>query len=223
MLKLTHRSYPGRSYRPTPHVEQSKLLISIITPWNSKRIEAQKLAQSFADHYNSISSDIDKTRMQKPKPFLSDTEDAIYSICNLLNEEIFYKLNKDKIESGFEACFIIETVNEIIFAGIGHPHIYLDRKNLPLHPISLSSSTNDLESALNLDPLPQHLLGVYDEAPISISSIQKKEHDRFILVNRNYLPASFIGSTSKSLENLGDLLAQDNQNLPFWLGLVQIS
>lgn len=223
MLEITHRSYPGKTRRPSPYIKEDALILSIITPWNAEISQAEKVVNLFSNYYSISSEDLNKTRMTKPKPYLSSNEDLIYSALEQTNEKIFYEHNEKELSLGFEACFIVETLNEITLAGIGQPHIYISKDNQPLHPVGLSSSSDSLNPSPHLDPLPYHLLGAHDETSIFIQSIKKMDKNQLVLTYRNYIPGSFIDEQNRSLDVLSNILAQENQDIPFWLGLVHTS
>ncbi len=224
MLKINHQSYPTKSFIPTPYILESSSFLCIVTPWNTNNNESQIIAELFKDYYMSFSSDTDFTRIQKPKSFLSKAEDNLYSIYSKINKQVFLEKNKEELNLGFEVLIIIEIPSLVIVSQVGHPAVYLSRKNLPLQPITPSTSFSCLHSTSNnfLDPLPQNLFGIHDEALVSITSIRKKPNDHLILVRRNYIPSSFIEIQNNSLESLVSILAQDNEKLPFWLALVRI-
>lgn len=224
MLKINYQSYPAKSFIPSPFVLESSSLLCIVTPWNTNKNEAQALAQLFKDHYMSFSLDTDLTRIYQPKSFLSKQEDNLHSIYIKINKTVFLEKNKEELNLGFEVVLIIKTSQQVLISQVGRPAVYLERESLPLQPIHPASSLSTLHSTahLHLDPLPLHLFGIDNEIPTSITSINIKEQDHLILVNRNYVPSSFIQSQNRSLKSMVSILAEDNEKLPFWLARIQI-
>lgn len=223
-LKLHHRCFPGSSFRPTPAVSHSKRHVSIVTPWSTNIETAQKIIQFFEEAYQVLSKDQDSTVPFPQMQSLSVHENHIRTALLKLNEHIFSQYNQEKLTLGFEAVFIVRTMTQMIFAQIGHPQVYLSRQDLALQPIgpafTLSSSFS--QKSTRLPPLPQTLLGVFPDAPIWIHSVKIQPKDHIILVSRNFIPSSFFTEKNKSFTSLSQILAQDCESEPFWLGQIEL-
>ena len=196
----------------------------MITPWNTDLETAQKVMQVFENIYKPLASDADSTRPFQQMLSLSPDENNVRTAVCQLNDYIFNQYNQEELTLGFELFLAIKTVGEIIFAQVGHPQIYLSRQNFSLQPIgsSLTFSTSYSQSSHSLAPLPQTVLGLFPDIPIWIHSLKIHPQDQFILLSRNFIPGHFFSDKQKSLNSLSQILAQDNDSEPFWIGQLQL-
>ena len=171
-----------------------------------------------------MSSDADSTRPFQQMLSLSPDENNIRTALYQLNEYIFTQYNQEELTLGFEFFLAIKTTSEIIFAQVGHPQIYLSRKELSLQPIgpTLTFSTSYSQSSRSLAPLPQTALGLFPDISVWIQSLKIHPQDQFILLSRNFIPGHFFSDKQKSLDSLSQILAQDNDSEPFWIGQLQL-
>ena len=170
---------------------------------------------------SELSTNLDHTRPFQSMSSLSSEENNIRMACMQINKQWFDKFNKKELNSGFESVFVIQTEGLIILAQIGNPQIYLAKADLPLQWIGQSSFLN--HSQKNNAPLPQTLMGVFEDVPICIHSIKPEAKDQIFLVSRDFIPPAILNTKNQSLESLGDTLIKDNPELPFWLGQLEIN
>ena len=223
-MNLNHRCFPGSSFRPSPAVQCLRNQVLVITPWNTDVETAQKVMQFFENIYKPLSSDSDSTRPFQQMHSLSPDENNIRTALRQLNEYIFNQYNQEELTLGFEFFLALKTTSEIIFAQVGHPQIYLSRQELSLQPIgpSLTFSTSYSQSSHSLAPLPKTVLGLFPDTTIWIHSLKIHPKDQFILLSRNFIPGNFFTDKQKSLDSLSQILAQDNDSEPFWIGQLQL-
>ena len=223
-MKINHRSFTGKTFRPSPCIHESESEIAIVTPWNTTVDKAQEAIEFFKETYSYLASDQDSTRPFATMHSFSEEENNLHQTCLQLNQKIYNQYNQEELSMGFEAFFMVREESKMIFAQIGCPHIYLAKKDLPLQLIgpALSLSLAHSTNRQSRDPLPHALLGLFNDISIGVYSITAQPMDQMVLVSRSMIPSSFLESTSYSLESLSKTLAKDNANEPFWLALVTL-
>lgn len=218
-MELHCRCFPGQSQRPAPVIYKGHSMVAVVTPWNTSSSEIEKIIQSFEELYNDLSLSHDHTR---PFPILSSLsieENNIHMACIHINRQWFNKNNKEELNSGFEAVFLLQKDSQIILAQVGNPQIYLSRKAFPLQWVGQSVSLNFYQQ--DPSPLPQTLMGIFKDISIGVYSIPKKDQDQIFLISRDHIPP--LNMKKASLEQLGDFLIKDNPKIPFWLGQCDLS
>ena len=126
----------------------------------------------------------------------------------------------------FEIFAAIQEGPQWIFVSCGQPSLVIYREGLGIMPMHQSVDLNvlTLRKSVN-DPLPNQLLGLGQHPPIQFGNLRLKKQDKIALVSRTYLPNTLFQSdvSSFNLEDLSLLLANDNQEVPFWLGLLELA
>lgn len=219
-MKFEYSHFSGKTIRPTPFFHQDGEMVLIVTPWNTNVQEAQKVAGNFIELYKYFFSDTQATFPFEQMHSLSIHENYLRTSLIQLNHTLFSHYNQEELLVGFEFSAFLKTNSEIIITQIGHPQVYFSKKNILLQPVSPLCSLPTLYSSENekLPPLPQNLLGVFSDIPIWIRSFKYQTDDEFILVNKDFIPASFLTSKQRGLKDMGKFLNQDQES--FWMGKI---
>lgn len=72
-----------------------------------------------------------------------------------------------------------------------------------------------------MPPLPQQLLGLDPTLNLTMNSFRPTNDDKLILLSRSSIPSQIYNLSQKqlTLDGISKILSQDDQDLPFWLGL----
>lgn len=208
-MDFHHRCFSGKSQRPAPVIEADDSITAIVTPWGASSAEAKKVIASFKEFYTDLSLNLDHTRPFPLMSCLSTEENNMRTAFTHINSLWFNKKNKEELTGGFEAAFVVQTPSQILFVQAGCPQIYLSRKGAPLEKIG-SSLLNHQK-----DPLPQELLGLFQDSSFAIHSFQHSAGDQLFFISKDFIPQDL--APTGSFDELAEQLSKDQT--PFWLGL----
>jgi hypothetical protein len=223
-MALVERSYSGQIFRPRPeiHMEGNGQLLIIATPWGP-RSSAKKAIQIIQDYFLSSQQDREATSPFAKLTCLSPLANDLRIAIKLANDSIYNEENKNEFISGLELMALARNENEAVWAQIGYPYVLLDR---PQHSLLPLGTQQDMSIELTrgpkaMAPLPHKLLGLDKTSDFAIESFRSTQHDRFIFVSRSGLPPDVqkLSPAERNLDSISQLLAQDDADLPFWLGL----
>ncbi len=225
-IKLTERSYGGKKFRPQTVVdfEPSSNLLICVTPWGRPEI-ADKVIQSIKSFVIMAKEDTEMTVMYSRKENLQKIGNVLRMSVIQSSEKIFKEYNSDEYVTGFEVFAGIQDGPQWTYISCGQPSFVVKRSHIGLVPLSQSVDMNVLNSkALIQDPLPNQLLGIGQHPPIQFGSLRLKESDQYALVSRTYLPNEFyqLEGDEFNPENIARTLANENQDVPFWLGFLEL-
>ncbi len=154
-------------------------------------------------------------------------ENNLRTALLLAHNYYYQKYNKEEFVSGVEIIALQLVENTIFRAQVGQPHVFHKTKN----ELKLLYTSPDLSSEFGdqsriYAPLPTKMLGLNKEVSIDIHKFNVKPEDQIILIHRHKIyPFNFIPQTKDrlTLENMSDYLVQNNEDLPFWLGILDLS
>ncbi len=139
------------------------------------------------------------------------------------NDIVYREENKNEYLSGAELFVFSRNANELCFVQVGQPHLFLNRKSQPLMPIGPQLDLSLEWSPLTkpLPPLPHELLGLHSTSNFHVVSFRPMPGDELIFLSRPRLPVSFFQAPpeARRLESLTKILAADDPEEPFWLGI----
>jgi hypothetical protein len=223
-MGFEHRSFNSELFRPRPEVSfhQSPQLLIVATPWGS-RPGAAKVVEIMTDYCLATRDDSELTSPFERLSCLSRTANNLRIAALLANDWLYREENKSEYVSGVEVFAAAIFDQELVWLQVGAPQVFLRRKERALAPIgSALDLTFDLSAHSELmAPLPNQLLGLDNSVNMTLGSIRPQAEDQVILVSRSSLPSSFFvnGAEPQQLETLVKLLARDDAQLPFWVGL----
>ncbi len=227
-MTFKERSYSGKVFRPRPEilVEADGQLVIIATPWGP-RSSAKKVIQVIQDFLHSVQHDAEATSPFAMLTCLSPKANYLRIAIKLANDLIYNEDNKNEYTSGVELFVMIREPNELIWTQVGYPFALLDRSQRPL--VSLGAQ-HDLvveysKFQTSMPPLPQKLLGLDPSSDFSVESLHPLPQDRVILLARSGLPANIhtLSSEKRDLESVSQVLAKDDADLPYWLGIIDFT
>ena len=224
-MEFSERSYGGKLFRPRPEVfiSNDKKLFIVATPWGPRRI-AQVFIERVTSELQDFSVDPDHTVFSVPSDTLSEKENRLRLVLLSLHEDLREEFNSETLTSGLEILCVLKDENKLSWFKIGAPFLAVLRASqiLPLHhPVDLSFDHSTTET---LPPLPKQLYGLSQHSSIEHGNLMHREGDRLLMVARSYVPFSTlqIKPDEMNLDNITLSLANDNEDQPFWLGLLEL-
>ena len=223
-MDLQHQSFGGTVFRPQPEIliNEDLKIFAIITPWGPKH-QTKNVMDFLVQNYETFSNDEEVTSVLPKLKSLSQEENVLRSLVLSCNQAIFKEQNNEtEYLFGYEMVCGIVIENQIIFAQIGHPFIYLDRQNIPLQSLGrvldLSGSFSIFEK--QLPPLPSQLIGLYADAHFSIFKLPIQKQDRLLFISRDFVPGHIleIPREKRTLNDISLILSKDSKNIAFWVG-----
>ncbi len=226
-IKISERSYGGKKFRPNTIVdfEESNNLLICITPWGQDEV-ADKVIESIKSFITMANEDNEVTIPYARKENLHQMGNILRMAVIMASEKVFNEYNKEEYSAGFEIFAAIQDGPQWIFVSCGQPSLVIYRSGIGLLPIHQSIDLNVLTLRSSIqDPLPNQLLGLGQHPPIQFGNIRLKKTDQIALISRTYLPNSFfkIDQDQFNMEQVSLLLAEDNQEVPFWIGFLEVS
>jgi hypothetical protein len=226
-ININERSYGGKKFRPKTQIffDKSSQLLICVTPWGPSSI-AEKVCEYIKNYMIMADEDSELTMVYAKKETLHQKGNTLRMAVIMASEKIYASFNKDEYIAGFEIFAAIPDGALWTYVSCGQPSLVLYRENLGIIPITHSVDLNILIPKQSiLDPLPNNLLGLGQHPPIDYGSLSLQKNDRLALVSRTYLPNEFykIRDAEFNQEQISNVLAQDNQELPFWLGFIDLN
>lgn len=221
-MKISYRSYRGKSIRPSPlvHCEEDGSLLLIVTPWGQPSI-AEKSIETVSDFILSARNDAEATSPFQRMTCLSPLANNIRVAMMLLNDSIYRETNKLDYDGGIEVLICAKHQGEIAIAQVGQPHAFISRPGLPIAPIStvLDLSMELSQAPELLPPLPSQLIGVYSTSNFYVQSYHANPEDQLIFLSRSHFPLEFLNTPSnkRNLNELTKILSKEQPDVPFWL------
>ena len=228
-MDLKFQAFGGGIFRPQPEVLLHKELnlFAVVTPWGP-RFQTKEVIKSLIQNYESYSSDEEITSVYPSLSSLSPEENAFRQAVLACNEQIFKEQNKEsEYTFGYEIVCGVLREKQVLFIQVGHPYIYLDRPDIPLQPmghvLDMSAGLSRIPS--QPPPLPSRLIGLYADMHCSVFTVPVRPNDRMLLISRSLVPVELVSATRKerTLNALARILAKDNKDIPFWLGLLDLT
>jgi hypothetical protein len=223
-MQLDERIYGGTSFRPKPIIEldDNNRFFVVGTPWGRRNL-AEDSVRQLKDYFLAARVDPEATVPFDRLTCLSSIGNDLRIAMKLTNDFIYHHDNKLEFNNGLELCAIALGEKEFVLAQIGGPFVFLARKNLSITPLS---SCLDLPAEFNspLPPLPANLLGIETTTNFGIHSLRIQTGDKLIFLGRSTVPSALyqIDYTGVDLDRLSRLLAAQDTNEPFWLGILSL-
>lgn len=226
-MRFEERSYSGRISRPTPevHIEDDASFGIVATPWGN-RSSAKKVIDTLKDYVLSARQDSEVTSPFQKLTCLSITANTLRAGLMLANDVIYREDNKSEYTAGVEVLVFAKFEQELAYAQVGNPNMYVARSGLPWIPltgqIDLSSELSSTENILS--PLPQNLIGLHTTTNLSVGSIRLQPQDRVIFLSHSHISQSLFSppNVEPTISSISDKLSRQYPELPFWLGIYQL-
>ncbi|MCB0347970.1 MAG: hypothetical protein KDD37_04005 [Bdellovibrionales bacterium] len=201
---------------PTAKVsfEESDKLFIAVWSWGAAD-GGQKALDIIKDYYLSARTDIEATSPFPLNPEQSLAANHLRIGVMLANNIIAKENNSEEYTTGIEVLCMSKSQREINIAHVGGPSIISLRDN---QKPTVYLQQNHLGHEFNFkvtNPLPKDLLGIKQKQNVNVQSIRSIENEKFLLVQRNYIP--ILDLKDNSLEKIEDSLVSDNKDLPFWI------
>lgn len=224
-MQLIERSYGGKLFRPRPevYVSDDQQLLIIATPWGPA-ITAREFIDIVSTRWRESGSDPDKTANYSIFDSMDADENRLRMAIQAAHEDIKDKYNDEEIVAGLEVLCILRNDRKITWFQVGTPFtsIIRDNKLFPVHhPVDLSF---DLSTDKALPPLPKELLGFQNQVNIECGNFRAKKNDKLLFISRSYVPFEFfqMAPSTLDIENVTATLAQENEDHPFWIGILEL-
>ena len=224
---MRERSFSGKTLRPAPeiHLEEDGSFGAIVTPWGP-RSSVKRVTDMLSDFISSSKSDVETTSPFQMLTCVSPLANTLRAVVMLTNDVLYREENKNEYLSGVEMFVFARNATEFSFVQIGQPHVFLSRPGQPLIPISsqMDMSLEWSRVGNDLPSMPQELLGLHSTSNIRVATFRPSPGDKLVFLSRNHLSPSLfqISSEQHDLESLSQLLAQEQPDSPFWLGVYEL-
>lgn len=226
-MEIEQRSYSGKVFRPAPevHLEADGSLGIIATPWGN-RATARRAIEILCDFVLSAKDDMEATSPFQKLTCLSSLANHVRVGMMLANDTIYREENKSEYQGALEICMFARNEFEVAIAQVGQPHVLLSRAEVPILPLGIEP---DLVQEWSqppqlLHPLPSNVIGLHTTSNFMVRSFRPQADDKLVFVSRSFLP-SVIFKTPKNfrtLEGFSAILARENPDVPFWLGVHEL-
>ena len=226
-MKLQERSYSTKIMRPKPlvHSEEDGSMIVIATSWGQPE-HGQRAVDEVVKYINAAKADVEVT---SPFEFLTCVTDEVnYVRTGLLiaNDALYRGENRTQYFSGVEVLALFRRDNQIAWAQVGCPSLFIQRQNQSLQPLSmgldLSTEMKPAEGAL--PPLPGQLLGLDPTCNIQCGHTLIHEGDQLVLLASTTVAPSLwsLPPYQADLNHVTNRMIQEDPEAPFWLGLIAV-
>jgi len=222
-MQLQERSYGGQLFRPRPEVfvSEDKNLLIIATPWGPAQA-AKEFITSVSTQLRDAESDPEKTVAFLKIESLDSQENRLRMAIMSAHEDLRDKYNEDSATAGLEVICLMKNDKKVTWFQVGAPFtsILRDNKILPVHhPLDLSF---DFSRNRVLPPLPKELLGMQNHLHLEVGTFRWQHKDKLLLVSRSYVPYDLFKQAPQemSLDSITKVLSEDNQDHPFWVGIL---
>lgn len=224
-MNIVERSYGGKFFRPQPEVlcEPGVGFCVVATPWGP-RSSARRVIQLIQDFFLSARDDQESTSPFQKLSCLSPTANYLRTAIMLANDAVYNEDNKNEYQSGVEVFVCARVEQELIWTHIGQPHLFIVRESMPWISAgcAIDGSVDFSNQSKWLTALPQALLGAYSTTNFSIHSLRLHPNDKMVLMSRPYAPTQLLTIPPKdlNLERISQTLAKDDEDMPFWLAVL---
>lgn len=223
-MNIEHRSYRGKSFRPSPlvHVEEDGSLVLIITPWGQPS-SAERARDVVADFILSSRNDTEATSPFQKMTCLTPLANNVRVAMMLLNDTLYREENRDEYMDGIEIVVCARHESEMTIAQVGQPFVFLSRQGFPIQSLSVGTDAaiEMSEAPEMLSPLPHSLLGLYSTSNFSIQSFRFNPEDQLVFLARSHFPQVFLNLSSKErdINALSKALSSEHPDIPYWLAV----
>ena len=142
----------------------------------------------------------------------------------LSSEKIFRKFNKTEYTSGFEIFAASVKNDQFVYVSCGQPNLIFCKKGIGAFPLVVNHDLNFQTAPMDFQsPLPSQLLGIGQHPPLNIGNQKVEPGDFCIAVSRSYVPPELFAADVNSLDlsSVSQILANENPDVPFWLGILR--
>lgn len=220
-MKIVDRSYSSKMYRPKPVISllSGDKTVIVATSWTQQE-HAQKVIHEVTQYLDSSFADVEVTSPFEYLPQLAKPANNL-RIALLIANDILYRVeNRSEFTAAVEVSILHQAQNQIFYAQVGQPQIFLQRGDFSVQPISVSV---DLKSP----PLPKDLLGFDLRPQIQMGQFEVQNEDRVILLSSSYVSPEFFNKSSRSsinneIQDYTKKIAQAWSQEPFWISLLEI-
>ena len=226
-MKIKERCYSTKVIRPRPllHLEPDGSLLVVTNSWGQPE-QAQNAMNEVVKYINGAKSDVEVT---SPFEFLTCLSDEVnYARTGILvaNEMLYRGSNRNQYFSGVEILTLSRRGNQVAWAQVGSPNIYLQRNQRRLQPLSVCQdlSSEIEEEGGSLPPLPGQLMGLEMSCNVQCGSTVVRSGDQLILLSSSCITSALWSKDSAKLDlaEVTKLMIQESPDSPFWLGIVEL-
>lgn len=225
MRNLQERSYSTKILRPKPllYQEDDGSVVVITTAWGAAE-NSQKVSEEIVKYVQAAKSDVEVTSPFEFLTCLTDETNYLRTAILIANDIVYRGENKLEYSSGVEVLALYKKDNQIAWAQVGNPSLFIQRSEQSLQPVSMGF---DLASEVGtsdekLPPLPVHLLGLEPKCHVQCGSMKVNADDQLVLLSSTCIASSLWQKDSVNLdmEAITRRMIQDDPERPFWLGLI---
>lgn len=227
-MQIKERSYNTKIFRPKPILrwEIENQFLMVATNWGAID-SAHKILDEIAKYVTAAQGDVEVTTPFEFLPQLSPQANALRIATLLANELIFRSDNRNEFVAGIELCLILKTKSQLSWLQVGQPHLYFKQGASLIQPLSIipDLSFDHITPNKATAPLPKDMLGTESILMPHVGHCLVHPNDQLLLISRPQAPADLglLTQNSIDLKEITLSLTQENQDSPFWLGLVDFA
>lgn len=227
-MKLQERSYSTKLIRPKPliHQEDDGSLIVLATVWGQAE-HGQRVIDEVVKYVNAAKADVEVTSPFEFLSCLTDEANYVRTALHIANDILYRGENRKEYLSGVEIMALLCRDNQIAWAHVGCPSLFIQRRDGRLQPLSmgLDLSTELKQQDEVLAPLPTQLLGLESTCHVRSGHTRINEGDQLVLLASSLIANSLLIRPlgEFALADITNRMIQEEPENPFWLGLVDIS
>lgn len=219
-MRIDQRSYTNGDYfRPKPVVNEraESHLIAVATPWGPLEA-AQKSAQTLSDQFEILSQE-DVTTPFESIATLSSAANRL-RVGALMANQYLYRTENNKVwKSAVEMTAVHYDHQVLSWVQVGCPHLILLEKET-LHPLAYEPDWSHQSG--NAGPLFTQALGLENNTPLKAGSLRVQPNSQLLMISRGTIPKAIFAFDQFSIDGVAQVLIEDDESAPFWVGLVSL-
>jgi len=224
-MKIQHRSYGGKFFRPKPLIHEEDNFAVIVTCWGSGE-HAPRVVEEIVRYISAAAEDVEMTSPFEHIAGLSEEANYLRIACFLANDLVIRGENRLEYNSGYEVLSLVRSGDQLAWAQVGSPQILYKRPHSTTIPLAAQGDLNlEAFAKKSIAPLPARLLGLERTCQVNCGDIRVAEKDQLVLLSSDSLPRSLWldpPQEALSLEKVTNWMAEENPESAFWMGLLQL-
>lgn len=213
------RFYSGKYFLPKPRLDvDSNLGLTILTLNWGDPSATDFFIDSLKYQLTSISENTEITRIGKSIETPQHENPDLAAAVLGAHEQIERKYNSQEYTTIIELVILKKQGHRVQWLKVGGPSLLLAREKDLIcleHTHGLSAQHGQRA------PMVTNGLGTSDPPLINQGIFHINPGERIVLLNRDSLPSSLYLSELRNLDAWSGQLAQDDPQVPFWIGMVE--
>jgi hypothetical protein len=152
-------------------------------------------------------------------PELNEMGNHLRNATLMANEQLHLSENAKEYSAAVEVALLSVQKQVLTWAQVGTPHLLLQTSS-GLQPLA---SQPDWAWQLQQDaPLVSKALGLERSCYPQCGSYRLRGHEKILLISRSAIPSKLYALNEANLETCAQVLVEDHEEAPFWLGILDL-